>query len=74
MQAGAIPAAGTSLWIANAAAAVPVLKTDGLRGNRLLKEAGLTLKIQPTMPTAKPFHESLRNQLKFPDWEFFVRR
>jgi 5-methylcytosine-specific restriction endonuclease McrA len=47
---------------------------NNLRGNRSLKEAGLTLKIQPTVPTAKPFHESLRNQLKFPEWEFFVRR
>src|SRR5580693_607128 len=49
-------------------------RINNLRGNRSLKEAGLTLKIQPTVPRAKPFHESLRNQLKFPEWEFFVRR
>ena len=49
-------------------------RINNLRGNRSLKEAGLTLKIQPTAPRAKPFHESLRNQLKFPEWEFFVRR
>ena len=48
-------------------------RINNLRGNRSLKEAGLTLKIQPTVPTAKPFHESLRNQLKFPEWEFFAR-
>ena len=47
---------------------------NNLRGNRSLKEAGLTLKIQPTVPTAKQFHESIRHQLKFPEWEFFVRR
>jgi hypothetical protein len=40
-------------------------RINNLRGNRSLKEAGLTLKIQPSVPTARPFHESLRNQLKF---------
>lgn len=49
-------------------------RINNFRGNRSLKEAGLTLKIQPTVPTAKPFHESLRSRLKFPEWEFFVRR
>jgi 5-methylcytosine-specific restriction endonuclease McrA len=49
-------------------------RINNFRGNRSLKEAGLTLKIQPIVPTAKPFHESLRNRLKFPEWEFFVRR
>jgi hypothetical protein len=49
-------------------------RINNLRGNRSLKEAGLTHKIQPTVPAAKPFQESLRNQLKFPEWEFFVRR
>jgi 5-methylcytosine-specific restriction endonuclease McrA len=49
-------------------------RINNLRGNRSLNEAGLTLKIQPTVPTAKPFHESIRHQLKFPEWEFFVRR
>jgi 5-methylcytosine-specific restriction endonuclease McrA len=49
-------------------------RINNFRGNRSLKEAGLTLKIQPTVPTAKPFQESLRNRLKFPEWEFFVRR
>jgi 5-methylcytosine-specific restriction endonuclease McrA len=49
-------------------------RINNLRGNRSLKEAGLTLKIQPTLPIAKPFQESLRNHLKFPEWEYFVRR
>jgi 5-methylcytosine-specific restriction endonuclease McrA len=49
-------------------------RINNLRGNRSLKEAGLTLKIQPTVPRAKPFHESIRHQLKFPEWEFFVKR
>jgi 5-methylcytosine-specific restriction endonuclease McrA len=49
-------------------------RINNFRGNRSFKEAGLTLKIQPTVPTAKPFHESLRNRLKFPEWELFVRR
>jgi 5-methylcytosine-specific restriction endonuclease McrA len=49
-------------------------RINNFRGNRSLKEAGLTLKVQPTVPTAKPFHENLRNQLKFPEWEFFMRR
>jgi 5-methylcytosine-specific restriction endonuclease McrA len=35
-------------------------RINNLRGNRSLQEAGLTLKIQPTVPTAKPFHESMR--------------
>jgi 5-methylcytosine-specific restriction endonuclease McrA len=38
-------------------------RINNLRGDRSLKEAGLTLKIQPTVPTAKPFHESIRHQL-----------
>jgi 5-methylcytosine-specific restriction endonuclease McrA len=49
-------------------------RINNFRGNRSLKEAGLTLKIQPIVPTAKPFQESLRNRLKVPEWEFFVRR
>src|ERR1700730_3998462 len=39
-----------------------------------LKEAGLTLKIRPKVPGAKPFHESLKSRLKFPEWEFFVKK
>jgi hypothetical protein len=34
----------------------------------------LTLKIQPKVPGAKPFHESLKSRLKFPEWEFFVKK
>ena len=49
-------------------------RINNIRGNRSLKEAGLTLKIQPRVPAAQPFHESLRNRLKFPEWEFFVKR
>jgi 5-methylcytosine-specific restriction endonuclease McrA len=49
-------------------------RINNIRGNRSLKQAGLTLKIQPRVPAAKPFHESLRNRLKFPEWEFFVKR
>ena len=49
-------------------------RINNLRGNRSLKEAGLTLKIQPRVPPAKPFHESLRSRLKFPEWEFFVKK
>ena len=49
-------------------------RINNIRGNRSLKEAGLTLKIQPRVPAAKPFDESLRNRLKFPEWEFFVKR
>lgn len=47
---------------------------NNFRGNRSLKEAGLTLKIQPTVPTAKPFHETVRANVKFPEWEFFVKK
>src|SRR3984893_5817786 len=45
-----------------------------IRGNRTLEQAAHTLKIQRRAPAAKPFHESLRNRLKFPEWELFVRR
>ena len=49
-------------------------RIDNIRGNRSLKEAGLTLKIQPKVPAAKPFHESLKSRLEFPEWEFFVKK
>jgi hypothetical protein len=49
-------------------------RINNIRGNRSLKEAGLTLKIQPKVPGAKPFHESLKSRLKFPEWEFFVKK
>ena len=42
-------------------------RINNIRGNRSLKEAGLTLKIQPKVPGAKPFHESLKSRLKFPE-------
>ena len=48
-------------------------RINNIRGNRTLKEARLTLKIQPRIPPAKPFHESLKSRLKFPEWEFFVK-
>ena len=49
-------------------------RINNIRGNRSLKEAGLTLKIQPKVPGAKPVHESLKSRLKFPEWEFFVKK
>jgi 5-methylcytosine-specific restriction endonuclease McrA len=49
-------------------------RINNIRGNRSLKEAGLTLKIQPREPKAKPFHETLRPGVKFPEWEFFVKK
>lgn len=49
-------------------------RINSIRGNRSLKEAGLTLKIQPTVPPAKPFHESLKSRLAFPEWAFFVKK
>ena len=49
-------------------------RINNIRGNRSLEEAGLTLKIQPRVPTAKPFHETVRADLKFPEWEFFVKQ
>jgi 5-methylcytosine-specific restriction endonuclease McrA len=49
-------------------------KINNLRGNRTLQEAGLTLKIKPHEPVAKPFQETLRANLKFPEWEFFVKK
>jgi 5-methylcytosine-specific restriction endonuclease McrA len=33
---------------------------NNVRGNRTLKEAGLTLRVKPFAPKAKPFHESLK--------------
>ena len=47
---------------------------NNIRGNRSLEEAGLTLKVQPHEPAAKPFHETVRSNLKFPEWEFFVKK
>jgi len=32
-------------------------RINNIRGNRTLEQAGLTLKIQPRVPAAKPFHE-----------------
>ncbi len=50
-------------------------RINNLRGNRSLKEAGLTLKIQPRVPEAKPFHTILATStLKFPEWNYFVKR
>lgn len=49
-------------------------KINNLRGNRTLQEAGLTLKIKPHEPVAKPFQETLRANLKFTEWEFFVKK
>ena len=49
-------------------------RINNIRGNRTLKEAGLTLKVKPFVPTARPFHESVRSNLKFPEWEFFVKK
>jgi len=49
-------------------------RINNIRGNRSLKEAGLMLKIQPKVPAEKTFHESLKSRLKFPEWEFFVKK
>ena len=49
-------------------------RINNIRGNRSLKEAGLTLKIQPKVPGANLFHESLKSRLKFSEWEFFVKK
>lgn len=50
-------------------------RINNMRGNRSLKEAGLTLKIQPTVPAAKPFHQTLaKSGCKFPEWEFFIKK
>jgi len=49
-------------------------RINNIRGNRTLKEAGLSLKIKPHEPAAKPFHETVRSNLKFPEWEFFVKK
>ena len=49
-------------------------RINNIRGNRTLQEAGLALKIKPHEPAAKPFHETVRANLKFPEWEFFVKK
>ncbi len=50
-------------------------RINNIRGNRSLKEAGLTLKINPSVPVAKPFHQTLAaGGLKFREWEFFVKQ
>ena len=49
-------------------------RINNMRGNRSLEEAGLTLKIRPHVPTAKPFHETVPSNLKFAEWEFFVKK
>ena len=49
-------------------------RINNMRGNRSLEEAGLTLKIRPHVPTAKPFHETVRSNPKFAEWEFFVKK
>ena len=49
-------------------------RINNMRGNRSLEEAGLTLKIRPHVPTAKPFHETVCSNLKFAEWEFFVKK
>src|SRR5262249_38846700 len=48
-------------------------RINSIRGNRTLEEAGLKLKIRPFVPPAKPFHESVRCNLNFPEWAFFVK-
>ena len=48
-------------------------RVNSIRGNRTLEEAGLKLKIHPFVPAAKPFHETVRSKLKFPEWAFFVK-
>lgn len=48
-------------------------RINNIRGNRTLEEAGLTLKIQPHVPAAKPFHSTLKS-LRFPEWEYFVKK
>jgi 5-methylcytosine-specific restriction endonuclease McrA len=48
-------------------------RINNIRGNRTLEEAGLSLKIQPHVPSAQPFHETVRDSLKFPEWGFFVK-
>ena len=40
---------------------------NNIRGDRTLKEAGLSLKIKPYEPAAKPFHETVSSNLKFPE-------
>jgi len=50
-------------------------RINNMRGNRTLKEAGLTLKVKPFIPGVRPFHESLRIRgVTFPEWEFFVKK
>ena len=49
-------------------------RINNIRSNRTLEEAGLSLKIKPHQPAAKPFHETVRSNLKFPEWEFFVKK
>jgi 5-methylcytosine-specific restriction endonuclease McrA len=49
-------------------------RINNIRGNRTLEQAGLTLKIKPHVPPAKPFHERLGSRVKFPEWEFFVKK
>ena len=50
-------------------------KVNNLRGDKSLKEAGLILRVQPFVPSARPFHESLRRRgITFPEWEFFVKK
>jgi 5-methylcytosine-specific restriction endonuclease McrA len=49
-------------------------RINNIRGNRSLEEVGLTLKIRPHVPAAKPFHETVRSNLAFPEWEFFVKK
>jgi hypothetical protein len=42
-------------------------------GNRTLKEAGLMLRVKPFASKAKPFNETVRSSLAFPEWGFFVK-
>jgi len=42
-------------------------RINNIRANRSLEEAGLTLQIQPDVQAAKPFHEAVRSNLKFPE-------
>ena len=49
-------------------------RINSIRGNRTLEETGLKLKTHAFVPAAKPFHETVRSNLKFPEWEFFVKK
>jgi 5-methylcytosine-specific restriction endonuclease McrA len=49
-------------------------RINNIRGNHTLEDAGLTLKVRPYVPSARPFHEIVRTNLTFPEWGFFVKK